>query len=75
MVYVADLLRFCSRDGYFYIFGERDGNFTFAADNLRLEFVFLIRAANRADLLLSDVALFIAGVAYGNLSDELARGD
>ena len=41
MVYVADLLRLCSRDGDFYFFSQRDYNFTFAADNLRVKFIFL----------------------------------
>ena len=74
MVYVANLLWFCSRHGDFYIFSKRDGDFTFAADNLHVEFIFLANTANRADILLHDVALFIAGVTYGDLSDELARG-
>ena len=73
MVHVANLLRFRGRHGDFYIFSERDDNFTFAADNLRGELIFLADTANRADLLLHDVALSIAGVFDGDLSDELAR--
>ena len=72
MVYVADLLRFRCGNGDFYFFGECDDNFAVAADNLRVEFIFFADTAGRADLLLPDVALFIAGVVDGNLFDELA---
>ena len=74
VVHVADLLRFRGRNGDFYFFDKRDDNFPFAADNLRFEFIFPDNSAGRADLLLHDVALFIAGVAHGDLLDELARG-
>ena len=74
MVHVANLLRFCGRHGDFYFFIERDDTFTLAADNLRFEFIFFADTACRIDLLLHDVALFIAGVAHGDLFDELARG-
>ena len=74
MVYVVNLLWFRGRHGNFYIFGERDGNFAISADNLRVEFIFLANSAGRVDLLLHDVALFIAGVAHGDLFNELARG-
>ena len=75
MVHVANLLWFCSRDGDFYIFGERDDTFALAADNLRFEPIFFADTADWADILLHDVALFIASVTYGDLSDELAWGD
>ena len=74
VVHVADLLRFRGRNGDFYIFGKRNGNFTFADNKLRAEFIFFADPAGRADLLLHDVALFISGVAHGDLPDELARG-
>ena len=74
MVYVTDLLWFRGWNCDFYIFGKCEGNFTISADNLRVELDFSADTADRIDLLLHDVALFIAGVAYGNLFDELARG-
>ena len=45
MVYVADLLRFCSRNGDFYLFIERKSYLTFAADNLRDELIFFADSA------------------------------
>ena len=75
MVYVANLLRFRGRHGDFYFFVRRADSFSFAADDLRVEFIFLDGSARRTDLLLHDVALSVAGVADGGLHDELARGD
>lgn len=75
MVHVADLLRLRGRHGDFYIFDERTDNFSVVADNLCVEFNFLADTACRTDLLLYDVALPVAGVAYGDISNELARGD
>lgn len=75
MVYVANLLRLRGRHGDFYIFDERTNNFSVANANLRGKFNFLADTAGRGDLLLYDVALPVAGVAYGDISNELARGD
>ena len=73
MVYVANLLRFCGRNGDFYIFDELADNFSVANDDLRAKFDILADTAGRTDLLLHDVALSVAGVANGTLFDELAR--
>lgn len=73
MVYVANLLRFRSRDGDFYIFSLCNRNFAISADNLRSKLNFFADTADRADLLLYDVALSVAGVADGDLFNELAR--
>ena len=67
MVHVANLLRFRDWDGNFYIFSEREGNFTVGGDNFCAEFIFFAYSAGRMDILLSNVALLIAGVAYGDL--------
>lgn len=75
MVYVTNLLRFCGRNGDFYIFDERTDNFSVTAYNLRVKFNFLSDTAYRTDLLLHDVALSIAGITDGYISNELARID
>ncbi len=73
MVYVANLLRFRGWNGDFYIFSLCNRNFAISGDNLRAEPIFFANSASWADLLLYDVALSVAGVAYGDLFDELAR--
>ena len=82
MVHVANLLRLRGRYGDFYIFDkhisfidEFKKNSARVNRNVYFEFNILADTASRGDLLLHDVALSIAGVAYGNISNELARGD
>ena len=66
-------MKIFSNYGDFYIFDKRTDNFSVSNANLRGKFNFLAGSARRNNLLLHDVALSVARVAHGDLSDELAR--
>ena len=80
VVHVADLLRFCYRHGNFFISVELGGfirkNFLGKINSnnfVRAEFFLPRDTVRSGGLLLHVLALPVARVAHGTLSDELAR--
>ena len=78
MVYVADLLRFCGRDGDIFdvkrrgsiIDGARHEDFSGVDDGV--EFFLPVDTVRPNRLLLHGMALFIAGIVNGVIHDQLA---